>query len=191
MQPGFDVCWVASEPAAGGSWWVGGVDHSGGQAVPVAAVTRNEGRSWLPKRFPAVAADPGAWVRVSTLGGDTFATIVGATADGKDPTALTVYGSYRLPGAGEVFQPYGDGPGLGILAGDLVPLLDGRLVAASKKSWMVSDQDGKGFKAAGGGVPDVARIQRTGPYWAAYDLFHGGWVAISADGETWRKLPLN
>lgn len=189
VQPGFDVCWVASEPAADGSWWVGGVDHSGGQAVPVAAVTRNEGRSWRPQWFPAVAAHPGAWVRVSTLGGDAFATIVGVTVDATDPASLTVYGSYRRPANGEGFQPYGDGPGLGILAGDLVPLLDGRLVAASTEHWMVSEQDGKGFKAAVG-MPAAARVQRTGPYWAAYDLFLSGWVAISADGETWHKLPL-
>ncbi len=189
-QPGFDVCWVGSEPAADGSWWVGGVDHSRGQAVPVAAMTRNGGRSWLPQRIPAVAADPGAWVRVSTLGGDAFATIVGAAADDKDPTSLTVYGSYRLPAAGEVFQPYGDGSGLGILDGDLVPLLDGRFVAASRENWMVSDQDGMGSKDAGA-MPDLAGVQRTGPFWAAYNLFLSGWVAISADGETWHKLPLN
>jgi hypothetical protein len=183
-QPKLDACWIASAPAADGSWWVGGTAQGGG--APMVAVKRRDA-DWAHYFLPAVPGVSGAWAEVSTIGGEAFATVVSASADDKDPPSHTVHGIYRLRVGSTEFQPYGDGSSLGIIAGALVPLWDGRLTAASKDVWLVSKSDGTGFDLARG-PSSVLRIKRTGPYWAAFDLFRGGWVAISTDGVTWRKL---
>ncbi len=42
--------------------------------------------------------------------------------------------------------------------------------------------------AGRGSMQSVLRIQRTREYWVAINLFGGGWVGLSTDGVTWRKL---
>jgi hypothetical protein len=186
-QPTIDVCWVGSVPAADGSWWVGGIDRSGGAAVPAAAVTHDAGRSWQTMPLHVVAGAPGAWAQVSTIGGEAYATVVGPPP-GNAPAYRTVHAIYRLGVGDTQFQPYGS-TGLDIIGGDLAPMLDGRLTAASidmsGEVWMVSDADRTRF--APSGLPGISRIQRSGPYWVAYRLFGGGWPAISEDGVTWDK----
>jgi hypothetical protein len=184
-QPKLDVCWIGSARTADGSWWVGGTTLGGG--APTVAVKRGDA-DWGHFLLPAVPEAPGAWAEVSTVGGEAYAIVVSASSDNKELLSRTVHAIYKLSLGGSEFQPYGDGSRLGVIAGDLVPLLDGRLTAASKESWMVSMPDGTGFDLAEGQMPSVLRIQRTGPYWAAFDLFRGGWVAISTDGATWRKI---
>ena len=186
-QPKLDVCWIGSAPTADGSWWVGGTAQGGG-APTVAVKRRNE--DWGHFFLPAVPGAPGAWAEVSTVGSEAFATVVSGSNGDKDPLSRTVHAIYRLPLGGTEFQPYGDADAssLGVIDGDLVPLLDGRLVAASKGSWMVSKPDGTGFTPAEGSMQSVLRIQRTREYWAAINLFGGGWVGLSTDGVTWRKL---
>jgi hypothetical protein len=78
------------------------------------------------------------------------------------------------------------------LAGEPVPLLDGRLlVAGTDHRWYLSEDDGRTFTQADGTLPVVGRISRTTAGYVAYDLFGGGWAAFSVDGSTWRKLQVN
>jgi hypothetical protein len=179
-QPPMDVCWVAPAPAADGTWWVGGIAR-GGARTPVVAMS--DGRTWTLKPLPA-AGTAEAWAQVSTLGSETFATVVSTQGDAG---VLRVHGIYRYDVASRAFRPYGDTQGFDTLVGDLVPLLDGRLVAAHD-GWWVSRQDGTGFHAAEGSMPWVRRVQRTGVGWVAYDLFQAGWAAWSDDGVTWHKI---
>jgi hypothetical protein len=78
------------------------------------------------------------------------------------------------------------------LAGEAVPLLDGRLlVTTTAREWYVSDDAGATFAEARGGLPVVGPLRRTWAGYVAYDLFGGepaGWAAFSSDGSTWRKL---
>jgi hypothetical protein len=179
-QPDLAVRWVVGSPA-GDAWWVGG-ERAGGPAV---AVSRDGGATWatrtLPGEWPA-----GSWAKVAVQGQVVYALVVGG-----DPAAAvaTVRGLTRSVDSGQTFQRYGDTAGLTTIAGDLVPLLDGRLVAAAP-GWRVSDPAGTGFVEPPTGLPWVGRAERNGPGWVAYDLFAAGWTAYSHDGETWQKLRL-
>ena len=176
VQPGMAVHWVASAPAADGAWWVGGT--LGG--APAVGVTRDAGRTW--KVTPLAGATSDAWAQVSTLGSDAYATVV--SPRGGDPGVLTIHAVYRSP-AGGPFTPYASM--IGTLVGDIVPLLDGRLVAAGP-NWYVNAGRDSALKPAGGSMPWVGRVERTAGGWIAYDLFQAGWAAISRDGETWQKI---
>jgi hypothetical protein len=77
----------------------------------------------------------------------------------------------------------------GTVVGDVVPLLDGRLVTAGP-DWQITGAPGTPLERAGGSLPWVYRIARTPGGWVAYNLFKAGWAAVSADGETWQKLNL-
>ncbi len=183
-QPKLDVCWIGAAPAADGSWWVGGTTQGGG--APIVAVKRRGDADWGHYFLPAVPGVHGAWAEVSTVGSEAYVTVVSPAVADKYPLSRIVHAIYKLPFGSSEFQPYGDASSLGIIDGALVPLLDGRLTAASKETWLVSKADGTGFDLSRG-PSSVVRIKRTGPYWAAYNLFLGGWVALSTDGETWTK----
>jgi photosystem II stability/assembly factor-like uncharacterized protein len=182
-QPAFGVCWVAQAPTATGAWWVGGMSADGRAAV---AVTPDGGRTWQTKPLAVAGA-----ARVATLGRYAYALVTGpggelrAVFRSADRGAtFTRVPATRLPGG---------------VAGDAVPLLDGRLLLVEPAAadrvepggrWHVSADDGATFKRAAGTLPAVGRLARTPAGYVAYDLFNAGWTAFSTDGSTWRKLEL-
>jgi hypothetical protein len=174
-QPGLDVCWVSAVPTATGAWWVGGM--SDGRAA--AAVSHDGGATWQPKVFDVDGA-----ARLAFLGGHIYALVTGP-----DGRLLAVFQSADR---GAAFTRVG-GPGAlpAAVAGDLVPLLDGRLLLADGAGdWQVSADDGATWKVAEGTLPAVGRLARTPAGYVAYNLFNAGWSAFSTDGTTWRKLDL-
>jgi hypothetical protein len=177
-QPEMSVCRATSVPAADGAWWVGGVANG----VAAVGVSRDAGASWEVTPLPA--AEPGAWAEVSPLGSEVFATVVGPWPGSPDPRTVSVRAVYRSVGGGD-FEPYA--AEIGTVTGELVPLLDGRLVAASPR-WFVAAGPGQRLQFAGEALPYVLRLQRTAAGWVAYNMFEAGWVAISSDGQTWQKL---
>ena len=182
-QPDMDVCWVSSAPAADGAWWVGGT--KGG--TPAVGRSRDYGRTW--QVFP-LAGPAGAWAQVSLLGGDVYAIVVSARGGNPYPETLSIQSAFRSA-AGSPFAAYGDSGGadhtIGTLIGDVVPLLDGRLVAAGP-NWYLTDKSGAALIPASNSLPWVYRLQATPGGWVALDLFHNGWAAVSRDGENWQKI---
>lgn len=177
-QPPLDVCWIAPTPAADGSWWVGGVADHGG---PATAVSRDGGFSW--QRF-TFTGPGGAWTKVVPFGSEVYVLVVSGEP-GTGPAA--VHALYRSTDQGHTFARYGDPAGVATLVGDLVPLLDGRLVAAAP-GWRISNPAGADFRDGSPDLPWVGRLQRTDAGWVAYDLFGSGWAAFSPDGSTWHKI---
>jgi photosystem II stability/assembly factor-like uncharacterized protein len=145
-------------------------------------VTRDGGASWhlVPLDLSGGAI---ASTQVAVLGSHAYAVVLGPqrtiraifhSSDG----GLS-FSRMREAGAGEPAT----------LAGDAVPLLDGRLlVTTTERRWYVSADDGRTFERAEGNLPVVGRLARTPAGYVAYDLFGGGWAAFSSDGSTWRKL---
>ena len=192
VQPPIDPCWTNGTPAADGAFWVGGTDRRTG--APALAVTRDRGKTW---QVPALAgsaggAPAGSWAQVSTLGAYAYAVVVGP--DGH-------LGSiYRSVDQGGRFTRTRDGGAPmtppSTLSGEVVPMLDGRLlVAGTDGRWYISDDDGATFQKSRIGprqeMPLVGRLVRTRAGYVALDLFTAGWAAYSSDGATWRKLHLN
>lgn len=174
--PDLTVCSVLARPAADGAWWVGGRRDDG----PAVAVSRDDGRTWTVTRL---ADGPGTAV-LSALGNRVFATVVTDRGGDPYPQTQTTHTIYRSVDSGP-FTPYLTTPAT--LIGDVVPLLDGRLLVAGP-DWQVSD--GAAFVPAGGSLPWLRQFARTPGAWVAYDLFRGGWAAVSSDGVTWHKLNL-
>ncbi|HET8682355.1 MAG TPA: hypothetical protein VFM54_10845 [Micromonosporaceae bacterium] len=183
-QPPIDVCWAAAQPAADGAWWVGGADRATGQ--PAVAVSRDSGRTWQRPQLPgeAAGAPTGTSVRVATLGTHAYAVVVGP---GGQLGAV-----YHSVDGGRGFTRTRPGPDgePATLAGDPVPVLDGRLLVATWTGrWFVSSDAGATFVRAGE-LPRVGRLVRSPSGYVALDLFGNGWAAYSSDGATWRKLHL-
>lgn len=185
-QPAMDVCWVAPARSAAGAWWVGGT--AGGR--PAVGVTHDAGRSWEIHRLPP--AGPNRWAKISTLGDDAFAVVVSERRTSEYPGTVDLHDVYRSADGGP-FTPYvGGQDSVGTtLNGDVVPLADGRLLAAAPPAWQISPGMGQPFVPAGGTLPDVARLQRTPGAWVAYDLVGSGYTAISTDGVNWQKIHLH
>jgi photosystem II stability/assembly factor-like uncharacterized protein len=180
-QPDMAVCRVAPAPTASGAWWVGGA--VGGR--PAVGVSRDAGTTWQVVPLPAAPA--GSWAQISTLGGHVYATVVHRRDGDPRRETLTMRAIYRSVDGGP-FVAYLDGEAAGSsMIGEVLPLLDGRLVTAGP-TWQVSAAAGKAFEPAGGVLPWVHRLQRTPGAWIAYDLFDAGWVAISHDGSVWQKI---
>ncbi|RKR88623.1 hypothetical protein BDK92_2951 [Micromonospora pisi] len=177
---GITACWVASDSTGDGAWWVGGTRDG----RPVAAVSRDGGGSWTETLLGP--AEGQARVRVAVLGNQAYAVV--SDLDG------TIRRFFHSTDAGRTFDPTSAGPPVGgpeRLAGDLVPLLDGRLlVAGADNRWYVSADRGATFRRAGGTLPTVGGLARTDAGYVAYQLFSNGWAAYSADGSTWRKLQI-
>jgi hypothetical protein len=178
-QPELAVCWVAPTATADGQWWVGGRTPGG---IPAAAVSRNRGATWTVRTF---AGPEGSWAKVATLGGYVYATVV--TGEPSEAATVSLTAIYRSTDAGGTFAPFGDPAGEDGLAGDLVPLLDGRLLRAGP-GWLLSDPSGRNFREPSNELPWVGKMRRTGGGWVAYNLFNSGWAAFSADGTTWHKI---
>ncbi|MCW6007319.1 glycoside hydrolase, partial [Micromonospora sp. CPCC 205371] len=173
-QPGLTASWLASTPTASGDWWAAG--QMNGQAA--VAVTRDGGRSW--KAMPLGVT--GQIARVATLGTHVYAAVLDANG--------LIRAIFYSVDSGATFQKTSTGGGS--VAGDLVPLLDGRLlVVGTDRRWYVSDDNGRTFARAEGTLPAAGRLVRTPAGYVAYDLFNAGWAAFSADGSTWRKLQIN
>nr|MDT0658103.1 sialidase family protein [Micromonospora sp. DSM 115978] len=188
-QPDLDVCWVAPTPAADGAWWVGGVRDG----TPAVAVTRDGGANWQSTILTVGPVD----VQVTSVELVGLGRHLYASALGPDRTLLAVFHSAD---GGASFTRTFDGRVAGFpavapttaLAGALVPLLDGRLLATgADQRWYVSADDGRGFARAEGNLPAVGRLARTHAGFVAYELFGAGWAAYSPDGTTWRKLQIN
>jgi hypothetical protein len=190
QPPPLTVTWVAARPTPDGAWWVGGTAHDG-SGRPALASSRDGGRTWQPVTLDA----PPGQAQVSLLGRHAYAIVLGA--DRKIRAIL-----HSVDG-GQTFTPTRTGDDAGAepatddaepttLAGEAVPLLDGRLlVTTAANHWYVSDDDGATFTEAAGNLPIVGAVRRTWAGYVAYDLFGpapAGWAAFSSDGSTWRKL---
>ena len=182
-QPDLDVCWASPYPAPDGAWWVGGTKLDGGMRAPAIAVSRDGGQTWRPFVLPG---NDGNWAKVSILGREIYAVVI-AGDPGGGPVA--VQGLHRSTNSGLKFEHYGDVSQLPTMVGDLVPLLDGRLLAAAP-GWRISSADGKDFRNIPTDLPYAGRVQRMQRGWAVYDLFaeNSGWAAVSTDGATWHKI---
>jgi hypothetical protein len=182
--PPITVSWVAARPTADGIWWVAGTTNDGTNK-PALASSRDGGRTWQPVVLDAPPGQP----QVSFLGSHVYAVVVGA-----DRRVLAILHSTD---GGQHFTPVrtGGDAQLRTLAGDLVPLLDGRLLAATTShEWYLSSDGGATFRRATGTLPVVGALRRTWAGYVAYDLFGGepaGWAAFSSDGSTWRKLQVH
>ncbi|WP_306345163.1 WD40/YVTN/BNR-like repeat-containing protein [Rhizomonospora bruguierae] len=179
-QPeGMTVIWVAPVATATGAWWVGGRTAAGRPAV---AVTTDRGRTWTTTPLSGGGATT---VQVSTLGSHVYAAVLNGQRQ-----LLAVYHSAD---GGRRFTRTGPTGAAPRLAGELVPLLDGRLLLTTTgHEWWVSGDDGVTFARTGGDLPSVGRLARTGAGYLAYELFSGdaGWLAASTDGTAWRKLQI-
>jgi hypothetical protein len=181
-QAPLSVTWVADRPTADGVWWVGGSlpDATG---RPALASSRDGGHTW---RLVELDAPPGL-AQISVLGSHAYAMDIGAdrrirailySADGGLTFAPTRTGGDAQPAT---------------LAGEAVPLLDGRLLITTSTGhrWYLSGDNGATFTEATGSLPVVGGLRRTWAGYVAYDLFGpepAGWAAFSSDGSTWRKL---
>jgi len=187
-QPPIDVCWVAAQPAADGAWWAGGAERTTGR--PAVAVSRDSGRTWQRPQLPGAAAgvpagaSAGASVRVATLGTHVYAVVVGPGGQlGAVYHSVDSGGSFTQTRSGPDGEP-------ATLAGDPVPVLDGRLLVATLTGrWFVSSDAGATFVRTDE-LPKVGRLVRSPSGYIALDLFGNGWAAYSSDGATWRKLHL-
>jgi photosystem II stability/assembly factor-like uncharacterized protein len=180
-QPPLTVTWVAARPTADGVWWVGGTARDA-TGSPALASSRDGGRTW---RLVGLTAPPGR-AQVSVLGHHAYAIVSGTDAG--------IRAILHSADGGLTFTPTRTGGGQPeTLAGEAVPLLDGRLlITTTAHKWYVSRDDGATFtEATGGNLPIVGGLRRTWAGYVAYDLFGpepAGWAAFSSDGSTWRKL---
>lgn len=179
-QPeGMTVTWVAATPTATGAWWAGG-RTAGGQ--PTIAATIDRGRSW---KTTVLDGGGTVTVQVSALGSHVYA----AALDGE----RRLRGVYHSADGAATFDRTGPAGPAPRLAGELVPLLDGRLlVTSTEHQWWISADDGRTFARTGGDLPSVGPLARTAAGYVAYELFSGdsGWLALSIDGTSWRKLQI-
>ena len=186
-QPDLTARWIAPAPAADGAWWVGGVGDGGAPAV---AVTRDGGRSWQTRSLDVPSG------QVSTVAVGTLGTDVYAVAKGKSDELRGIY--YSADGGRGFAMTYSATAAAveawrapAHIAGDPVPLLDGRLLLAGSigvnAGWWLSDDDGATLRHAAG-LPFVGPILRTIGGYVAYRLFGGPWSAFSTDGTAWQKL---
>jgi hypothetical protein len=171
--PPLEVCWVATTRATDGGWWVGGTTP-GGEAV--AAVTYDGGASWQRRTFDGLSGS----VRIGALGSDVFAAVV----DNEGGLHAIYHSTDRGATFTHTWQGAGEPRALG---GDLVPLLDRRLLLSDGSWWFVSNTYGATFLKPET-LHTVGRIVRTPAGFVAYNIVANGFTAFSVDGGTWRKL---
>ena len=144
-------------------------------------MSRDDGRTWRVSRLPGTGT-----AEVSTLGNRVYASVVTARGGEPYPEDRRLESVYRGVDGGP-FESYVDEPTT--VVGDLVPLLDDRLLLAGP-DWQVSAGRGEAFVRPDGSLPWVYRFDRTPGGWVAYNLFKDGWAAVSTNGTDWRKLTL-
>jgi hypothetical protein len=169
---------VCSVTRSGGSWWVAG--RTADATAPAVGVSDDAGATWTVTALPA--GDGVA--QVSVRGNQVYASVVLPRGGNPYPETQTVTAVYLSVDNGPFTARMTDA---GTVVGDVVPLSDGRLVAAGP-DWQISTGDRGSWQRAGGSLPWVHRIALTPGGWVAYDLFHQGWAAVSYDGETWQKI---
>ena len=77
--------------------------------------------------------------------------------------------------------------GEGVVGGDVVPLLDGRLLLVDGAGhWLVSTDRGVTWQRVSGLHP-TDRLARTQTGWVAYGM-STIYTAYSVDGTTWQKI---
>lgn len=172
-QPDLSVCWTSPVRAGDGSWWVGGIKDG----LAAVAVTRDGGQSWTTTRFTEQGS---LRARVATLGTHVYVAVLGP-----NDTLLAVHSS---DDGGRSFTRHLRGGGKALsIAGDLVPLLDGRLLLVDRDGgWYVTADQGVTWVNAVG-LHQTARLARTAAGYVAYNMTKI-YTAFSVDGSTWRKI---
>jgi hypothetical protein len=172
-QPDLRVCWTAPVRAGDGAWWVGGV-KDGAAAV---AVSRDGGQTWTTTRL----GDTGAGARVVVQGRTVYATVLGPADE-----LLAVHHS---DDGGKTFAEVTHKAPPSRIGGDLVPLLDGRLLVVNGDGmggWFLSADRGATWSPARG-LHATARVAQTQAGWVAYQMTTI-YTAFSVDGSTWSKI---
>ncbi|MEV4517262.1 sialidase family protein [Dactylosporangium sp. NPDC049525] len=171
-QPPLSVTWVSPVRAGDASWWIGGaVDGH-----PAVAVSRDNGVTWTPTTFSGTGT-----ARVAFLGTDVH---VALTDPRTSPPGLTGVATSTDGGARFTDPRPVTGTTIG---GDLVPLLDGRLLFVDGAGhWLVSADRGARWQRVSGLHP-TDRLARTQIGWIAYGM-STIYTAYSVDGTTWQKL---
>jgi hypothetical protein len=168
---------------------VGGVEPGTGQ--PAIAVSADGGASWTATPLGVAGGEPATSVQVSLLGSHAYALVLGGEAGAERPIVAIFHSADGGRTFGLTHRPGTPGAPHSV-TGELIPLLDGRLlIAGGDQRWYVSADDGATFAPAGGNLPRVGRLGTTPAGYVAYDLFKNYWAAYSSDGSTWRKLRLN
>ncbi|MDI1459984.1 RNA polymerase sigma factor [Catellatospora sp. KI3] len=174
--PPLTGAWTARRPTPAGVWWAAGLHGS----LPALAASTDGGKTWQRYDLSGPADSVTATVR-----GEQVLAVVGRRG------ALTgVYTATGRPAPGTAMARVSDGDGLAA-RGEPVLLPDGRLLLAGVdgRLWL-SDDLGAVFRRAQGTLPGVDELRATSSGYAALGLFNSGWVAVSDDGVTWRKLPI-
>jgi hypothetical protein len=179
QQPPLSVCWRSPVRAGDGSWWVGGATAD----APAVAVSRDGGASWALTAFPGFPANASA--RAAMLGRRVYVTIVAPQEATAAPERLLAVAASADGGA--TFGPPYPTAGQATIGGDLVPLLDGRLLRVDGYGhWLVSGDEGVSWVRLEGLHPTM-RLARTEGGYVAYQMT-SIYTAFSADGSTWQKL---
>jgi hypothetical protein len=180
QQPPLTVCWRSPVRAGDGSWWIGGRTADGHPAV---AVSRDDGASWTVTAFPGFPATASA--RAAMLGRDVYVTIVAPQQAAPTPERLLAVAVSTDGGAS--FAAPRPTAGQATIGGDLVPLLDGRLLLVDGYGhWLVSEDRGASWVRLEGLHPTM-RLARTQGGYVAYQMTTI-YTAFSPDGSGWQKL---
>jgi RNA polymerase sigma factor (sigma-70 family) len=162
--------WASERPTPGGIWWVAG--RYGDR--PALAFLR-DGAHWSSVNLPP----EGDGITATLVGEEMFAFVL----KGKN-----ILRGYQVSTAG--YQEVSSGGGMTI-SGEPIVLPDGRvLIADAESNWWVSADRGRTWAKVGGTMPVVGSLHQTRDGYVALDLFRAGWVATSADGVNWQKLPI-